>query len=182
MLTALLVVALTADLPNANLPGNSPTLPNSNLPGVMPNDNPIYLPNSDTTPSVIQWGQPPGYWLPDGLPAFNPTKPLTPAEVQAIYEPQQKPLEEELYRAREDAAAARDEAARAREDAANAREDAADARDEAASLREESEQAAQQGAEGQPGAPGQAGAPVPTTAPTQPGPAPGMAGPAPTPQ
>jgi hypothetical protein len=47
-LTVGLVVA-QADLPNANLPGNSATLPNSNMPGSLPTDNPITLPISDTS-------------------------------------------------------------------------------------------------------------------------------------
>ncbi|MDB4965245.1 MAG: hypothetical protein JWN44_934 [Myxococcales bacterium] len=42
-------VIAQADLPNANLPGNSPTLPNSDLPGSVPNDNPIALPSTDTS-------------------------------------------------------------------------------------------------------------------------------------
>jgi len=46
------VVLAQADLPNANLPGNSPTLPNSNLPGPVTTDHPIMLPNTDTS----------GYW------------------------------------------------------------------------------------------------------------------------
>jgi hypothetical protein len=53
----LVVVALVllpalaqAELPNANLPGNSPSLPNSNMPGNVPNpaNNPVVLPNTDT--------------------------------------------------------------------------------------------------------------------------------------
>ena len=43
------VALAQADLPNANLPGNSATLPNSNLPGPLPTDNPIILPNTDTS-------------------------------------------------------------------------------------------------------------------------------------
>jgi hypothetical protein len=37
------------DLPNANLPGNSATLPNSNLPGPVTVDQPIMLPNTDSS-------------------------------------------------------------------------------------------------------------------------------------
>jgi hypothetical protein len=50
------IVVAQADLPNANLPGNSATLPNSNLPGPVPNlaDNPIVLPNTDTSNAAIQ--------------------------------------------------------------------------------------------------------------------------------
>jgi hypothetical protein len=43
------IIVAQADLPNANLPGNSATLPNSNLPGSVPTDNPITLPNTDTS-------------------------------------------------------------------------------------------------------------------------------------
>jgi hypothetical protein len=46
------IVLAQADLPNANLPGNSPTLPNSNLPGPVTTDHPVMLPNTDTS----------GYW------------------------------------------------------------------------------------------------------------------------
>src|SRR6185312_13720528 len=42
-----------ADLPNANLPGNSPTLPNSNLPGPVTTDQPIMLPNTDSSGSNV---------------------------------------------------------------------------------------------------------------------------------
>ncbi len=51
------VLVAQADLPNANLPGNSPTLPNSNLPGPVPTDEPIMLPNTDTS----------GYWITERL-------------------------------------------------------------------------------------------------------------------
>ena len=44
-----LALAQPADLPNANLPGNSASLPNSNLPGPVPTDAPISLPNTDTS-------------------------------------------------------------------------------------------------------------------------------------
>ncbi len=36
-------------LPNANLPGNSATLPSSNLPGPVTVDQPIMLPNTDSS-------------------------------------------------------------------------------------------------------------------------------------
>lgn len=42
-----------ADLPNANLPGNSPSLPNSNLPGPVTTDQPIMLPNTDSSGSNV---------------------------------------------------------------------------------------------------------------------------------
>jgi hypothetical protein len=42
-------VLAQADLPNANLPGNSATLPNSNMPGSLPTDNPLTLPITDTS-------------------------------------------------------------------------------------------------------------------------------------
>lgn len=42
-----------ADLPNANLPGNSPTLPNSNLPGPVTTEQPIMLPNTDSSGSQV---------------------------------------------------------------------------------------------------------------------------------
>ena len=55
-----------ADLPNANLSGNSATLPNSNLPGSVPDDHPVSLPNTDTTPPPpVYW---PAWWWP-----FQPT-------------------------------------------------------------------------------------------------------------
>jgi len=46
---ALGTVVAQADLPNANLPGNSATLPNSNLPGPVTTDQPIMLPNTDSS-------------------------------------------------------------------------------------------------------------------------------------
>jgi hypothetical protein len=54
---ALGLVVAQADLPNANLPGNSPTLPNSNLPGNLPTDNPIVLPNTDTSGWAVMEAQ-----------------------------------------------------------------------------------------------------------------------------
>ena len=47
------IVLAQADLPNANLPGNSPTLPNSNTIGSLPTDNPISLPNTDSAGDVV---------------------------------------------------------------------------------------------------------------------------------
>ena len=47
------IVLAQADLPNANLPGNSPTLPNSNTIGSLPTDNPITLPNTDTSGDYV---------------------------------------------------------------------------------------------------------------------------------
>jgi hypothetical protein len=47
------IVLAQADLPNANMPGNSPTLPNSNLIGSLPTDNPISLPNTDTAGDIV---------------------------------------------------------------------------------------------------------------------------------
>jgi hypothetical protein len=51
-LTVGLVLA-QADLPNANLPGNSPTLPNSNMIGSAPSDYPITLESTDTSPESV---------------------------------------------------------------------------------------------------------------------------------
>jgi hypothetical protein len=53
MAAAFGVLVAQADLPNANLPGNSATLPNSNLPGPVTTDQPIMLPNTDSS----------GYWI-----------------------------------------------------------------------------------------------------------------------
>ena len=44
------VMLAQADLPNANLPGNSPSLPNSNMIGSLPTDHPVNLPLTDTSP------------------------------------------------------------------------------------------------------------------------------------
>ncbi|HEY1586213.1 MAG TPA: hypothetical protein VGH63_11045 [Polyangia bacterium] len=41
------------DLPNANLPGNSATLPSSNLPGPVTLDQPIMLPNTDSSGTAV---------------------------------------------------------------------------------------------------------------------------------
>jgi hypothetical protein len=46
-------VADPTDLPNANLPGNSATLPSSNLPGPVTTDQPIMLPNTDSSGSQV---------------------------------------------------------------------------------------------------------------------------------
>ena len=48
------IVLAQADLPNANLPGNSPTLPNSNTIGSLPTDNPITLPNTDSAGDAVR--------------------------------------------------------------------------------------------------------------------------------
>jgi hypothetical protein len=160
-----------AQLPNENLPGNSSSLPNSNLPGSMPNNNPVTLPNTDTTPSVIQFGSQQQIFDPEtNLPTRNPTSPPTPEE-QAAAQQAEKGRSEELERARTEAQQARDDAVAAREESAKAREDAAAARDEAAQLRKRLDEIT---APTQPGAapgttpaPGTA-APAMTTAPSQP--------------
>ena len=54
---ALGMVVAQADLPNANLPGNAPTLPNSNLPGPVTTDQPIMLPNTDSSGSQVTEAQ-----------------------------------------------------------------------------------------------------------------------------
>lgn len=51
------VLVAQADLPNANLPGNSPTLPNSNLPGPVTTEQPIMLPNTDSSGSNVTEAQ-----------------------------------------------------------------------------------------------------------------------------
>jgi hypothetical protein len=133
-----LSVRAQADLPNANLPGNSPTLPNSNLPGSLPTDNPISLPSSDTTPSVVQPWSP--YVFPFGnLPVRNPTVPPTPDELVAIDEESQRRLNDAELAARtiRDSAAAREDAAAARENAAAAREDSAAVREDVAATVEQ---------------------------------------------
>src|SRR5437764_939264 len=88
MRAVLLLLALTTDLPNANLPGNSPSLPNSNVPGSLPDDNPVSLPNSDTSEAVIQPGGTGPLFSQEGLPQRNPTAPLTPEEQAAAQAPQ----------------------------------------------------------------------------------------------
>lgn len=93
------IVLAQADLPNANLPGNSPTLPNSNLPGPVTTDHPVMLPNTDTS----------GYW---------------PAEWQAqraqeTNNAQWMAMHEATMRL---AAKAAEESARARAEAAEARQ------------------------------------------------------------
>jgi hypothetical protein len=51
------IVVAQADLPNANLPGNAPSLPSSNLPGPVTTDQPIMLPNTDSSGSAITEAQ-----------------------------------------------------------------------------------------------------------------------------
>jgi hypothetical protein len=99
-----------ADLPNANLPGNSPSLPNSNLPGPMPTENPIYLPNSDTSRAVILPGQNELFPNNATIPDRNPTMPPTPVE-QAAADAQRREQEQ---------AVAQREAAQREADAAKA--------------------------------------------------------------
>ena len=132
--------AQSNDLPNANLPGNSPTLPNSNLPGSMPTSNPITLPNTDTSRATVPWE--PGLY-PDGsnVPVRNPTAPAPPAERA---EPDQAQIwralvdaQVEAQRAQRDAAQARQEAAAAKEQADQATRDSAALRDELARERDE---------------------------------------------
>jgi hypothetical protein len=82
-LIPLVAFADPADLPNANLPGNSPSLPNSNLPGSVPDDHPVQLPDTDTTaPASL----PAAWWWP-----FQPTASvrelppaLSPEQTEAI--------------------------------------------------------------------------------------------------
>jgi hypothetical protein len=118
-LIPLVAVADPADLPNANLPGNSASLPNSNLPGSVPDDHPVQLPNTDTTPSTY-W---PVAWSFQPAPSVggrNLQLALSPEQVDAIATLQRQ-LDEtraETEAARQEAAVARDEAARARSDAA----------------------------------------------------------------
>src|SRR5437762_13805326 len=76
--------AAKADLPNANLPGNSPSLPNSNLPGSMPTDNPITLPSSETSRAVVQPGQERLYEPDSKPPSRNPTAPPSPDEQATV--------------------------------------------------------------------------------------------------
>lgn len=128
-----------ADLPNANLPGNSPTLPNSNLPGSLPTDNPISLPSSDTTPSVVQFWSPYVFPLGSNLPVRNPTVPPTPDELVAIDVETRRRLNDADLAARaiRDSAAARENAAAVRENVAAVRENAAAAREDSAAARED---------------------------------------------
>ena len=125
--------AQSTDLPNANLPGNSPTLPNSNLPGSMPTSNPITLPNTDTTPATIPW-YPNLYPEATNVPARNPT---TPAPAEARSESPNAAILRALEQAQTDARNAQQEAAQARDDAAGAKEEAAKAVGESAALREQ---------------------------------------------
>jgi hypothetical protein len=78
-----------ADLPNANLPGNSATLPNSNLPGSVPDDHPVNLPSTDTTPPVY-W---PAWWWP-----FQPTASLPGREPPPAPLPEQEEATARLQR------------------------------------------------------------------------------------
>jgi hypothetical protein len=123
-----------ADLPNANLPGNSPSLPNSNLPGSMPTDNPIYLPDSDTSPAVGHYGPSAIFQPGSNLPLRNPTLPPSPDE-QAAARPQDERQQLQLLTTMRELAAAREQAAKAHEEAAAAKDEAAAARDEAAAAR-----------------------------------------------
>jgi hypothetical protein len=136
--------AQSADLPNENLPGNSPTLPNSNLPGSMPDDNPVSLPNTDTSRAVIQPFDAEAVLYPPGsnVPVRNPSVPPTPLET--VQEQQRAAQEAELARqaavleaARLEAQLARDQAAAAQAEAAAARDEAAAARDQAAAVQDE---------------------------------------------
>jgi hypothetical protein len=127
--------AQSADLPNADLPGNSPSLPNSNLPGSMPSSNPIHLPSTDTSKAVTPW-DPTVFPQGANVPQRNPSQPIPSEQRVDEREAMQRALDE----ARADAAAARQDAARARDDAAAARDEAADARAAAAALQLEREQ------------------------------------------
>lgn len=150
-----------ADLPNANLPGNSPSLPNSNLPGSMPDNNPIYLPNTDTTKAVIPYDP---TVFPDGanLPQRNPSQPLPPEVAEPCAGVQQQ-----LQQAQADVESARAEAQQAQDDAAAARDEAAAARAEAAALRTQLAE--------EPAQPGQsAAAPPAPSLPSTPPPAPSL--------
>jgi hypothetical protein len=72
----LVAAADPADLPNANLPGNSASLPNSNLPGSLPDNEPITLPNTDTEPPIY-WPGP--RWWPLAQPSIVRVPNLMPA-------------------------------------------------------------------------------------------------------
>jgi hypothetical protein len=145
---ALVVLAGTAtaqDLPNANLPGNSPTLPNSNLPGPLPTNNPITLPNTDTSQAVqvpfLDRLFQPGTNVPDR----NPTIPPTPPEEAAATDRQIGELQREVESSRAETAAARAEADEARQEASAAREAAAAAQAEAAAWKDAAARAQQRG-------------------------------------
>jgi len=99
MALALGMVVAQADLPNANLPGNSPTLPNSNQPGPLPTDHPVMLPNTDT------WGTA-----------------VTEAEAMRALQQHEAQTAAERQQALQLLAKATEEAARARAEAADARE------------------------------------------------------------
>ncbi len=94
---ALGMVVAQADLPNANLPGNSPTLPNSNLPGPVTTDQPIMLPNTDSSGTAV-----------------------TEAQALRAQEEREARLDAERQQALQLAAKAAEEAARARAEAAEA--------------------------------------------------------------
>jgi len=126
-------LAQSADLPNADLPGNAPTLPNSNLPGSLPTSNPISLPSTDTSKAVTPW-EPTLFPPYSSVPKRNPTAPV-PVEDRAV--DQRALLEQALENARGEAAAAREDAAQARDEAAAARDEAAHAQSDAADLREQ---------------------------------------------
>ncbi|HEX9104110.1 MAG TPA: hypothetical protein VF997_17985 [Polyangia bacterium] len=96
---ALGIVVAQADLPNANLPGNSPTLPSSNMPGPVTPDQPIVLPNTDSG----------GYAV-------------TEAQALRAWQEREERLDAERQEALQLAAKAAEEAARARAEAAEANE------------------------------------------------------------
>ncbi len=100
------IVVAQADLPNANLPGNSPTLPNSNLPGPVTTDQPIMLPNTDSSGTAVTEAQ-----------AMR-----AQAEHEAELEAERQEALRLAAKAVEDAAAARAEAAEARQTLQNALE------------------------------------------------------------
>ncbi len=109
------VAVAQADLPNANLPGNSPSLPNSNLPGPVPipEDRPIMLPNTDTS---RQWE----YEREAAIEQYQ--------QAQSAAQMQQQTLQlsvkalEESQKARADAAAAQEAADQAQEAADQAQQ------------------------------------------------------------
>src|SRR4249919_3291209 len=90
-LTATAQIQRSADLPNADLPGNGPSLPNSNLPGPVPTVNPLVLPSTDNVKE--------------------------PELLQAAIERALAESQADAEAARLDAAAARSEAAAARDEA-----------------------------------------------------------------
>lgn len=96
---ALGLVVAQADLPNANLPGNSPTLPNSNMPGPVTPDQPIMLPNTDSGGSAV-----------------------TEAQAMRAAQEREARIDAERQQALQLAAKAAEEASRARAEAAEAKE------------------------------------------------------------